>query len=70
MVKRPESKKEVQKDKILEVRMLGIKEVIAYLGVGRNIATKWAKEMGAERRYGRRILYDKKVIDAHLDKMQ
>lgn len=50
-------------------RMLSVEEVCAYLGLGKNRGVEFAKSIGAERKVGRRCLYDKKVIDAALDSM-
>lgn len=50
-----------------EKRLLDIKEVCEYLSLGRNKSIEFAKSIGAERRIGRRCLYDKKAIDHYLD---
>lgn len=52
-----------------EKRLLDSVEVCAYLGLGRNRGVEFAKSIGAERKIGRRCLYDKVVIDKVLDKM-
>lgn len=62
--------KALQENTTMEIRMLDVKGLMVYLGLGKNKAVEWAKTMKAERRYGKRILYDKKVIDAELDKLQ
>lgn len=54
---------------INEKRMLSIKEVCAYTGRGETNARKYMDEIGATRKFGRRVLFDKTVIDAALDKM-
>lgn len=51
-----------------EKRLLDISETCAYLGLGRNKATELARAIGAERKVGRRCLYDKVAIDRHFDK--
>lgn len=48
-------------------RLLSITEATVYLGVGRNSALKYLNEIGAKRTIGRRVLYDLKVIDEHLN---
>jgi hypothetical protein len=51
-----------------EKRLLDVSELCLYLAIGRNNAMILAKEIGAERRIGKRCLYDRKVIDQHFDK--
>lgn len=51
-----------------ESRLLNAKEVCAYLNLGRNRGVEFAKSIGAERKIGRRCLYDKVVIDRYFDK--
>lgn len=48
-------------------RMLSIHEAAAYLGVGRNSALKFLESIGAKQHIGRRVLYDKSVIDQYFD---
>ena len=48
-------------------RMLGIDQAAAYAGMGTRHFRSWANEIGAVRRYNRRLVYDRKVIDAALD---
>lgn len=48
-------------------RLLDASEVCYYLGLGRNKGIEFAKSIGAERKIGRRCLYDRKVIDLHFD---
>lgn len=52
--------------KIEEKRMLNIKEVCAYTGIGQTTARQYMDEIGATKRFGRRVLFDKTVIDAAL----
>lgn len=54
---------------INEKRMLDANEVCIYLSLGRTKGVAYAKSIGAERKIGRRCLYDKKVIDKALDEM-
>lgn len=51
-----------------ESRLLSTKEVCAYLNLGLNRGVEFAKSIGAERKIGRRCLYDKVVIDRYFDK--
>lgn len=50
-------------------RLLNIRELMEYAGLGRNKAIEWGKEIKAEVRIGRRVLYDKAIIDKVLDRM-
>ena len=52
-----------------EKRLFNIKEVCIYTGRGQVTARKYMDEIGATRKFGRRVLFDKTVIDAALDKM-
>jgi len=48
-------------------RLVGRADGAAYCGMGLQTFAAWAKEIGAERRFGRRVLYDRVVIDKKLD---
>ena len=54
----------------IAVRMLSANEVCTYLGLGMNRGVEFAKAAGAERKIGRRCLYDKKIIDHVLDNLE
>ena len=47
-------------------RLLSITEATVYLGLGRSTAINYLEEIGAKRKIGRRVLYDKVTIDEHL----
>jgi len=49
---------------ISEKRLLNIKEVCAYIGVGQTQARQYMEEIGATRHFGRRVLFDKHIIDS------
>lgn len=53
---------------VSEKRLLDATEVCVYLSLGRNRGVEFAKSIGAERKIGRRCLYDKVVIDHYFDK--
>lgn len=55
--------------KIEEKRLLNIKEVCSYIGVGQTQARRYMEEIGATRRFGRRVLFDKNVIDSAISNM-
>jgi predicted DNA-binding transcriptional regulator AlpA len=48
-------------------RLLREPELMEYLGVGRSTARRFGAECGAIVRFGRRIAYDREVIDAAID---
>lgn len=50
-----------------EKRLLDVNEVCMYLNLGRCRGVEFAKSIGAERKIGRRSLFDKKVIDEYFD---
>ena len=60
------NKKQVEQ---VEPRMLTQKQAETYTGLGRNSFTAWAIEIGARVKFGRTVLYDRKIIDAVLDAM-
>lgn len=51
-------------------RLLQEPEMKLYVGLGRNRAREFCESIGATVRIGRRVLYDKTVIDAALDAMR
>ena len=52
---------------ISEKRLLNIEEVTIYIGMGKVTSRKYMDEIGAVRKFGRRVLFDKTVIDKALD---
>lgn len=50
-------------------RLLDVNEVCAYLSLGRCKGVEFAKEIGAEIKIGRRVLYDINKIDKYLDQV-
>lgn len=53
---------------VSEKRLLDANEVCMYLSLGRNRGVEFARSIGAERKIGRRSLYDKAVIDRYFDR--
>lgn len=51
----------------IQPRMLNQKQAEAYTGMGRNSLIEFSKRIGARRKIGRMVLYDRTVIDAGLD---
>jgi len=50
-------------------RLLGRRELQAYLGLGATKATRLGDEAGARINYGKRVLYDRKLLDQYIDRM-
>lgn len=52
-----------------DVRLLSVDEGAAYMGIGKTAFKAYAAQIGAVRRFGRRVLYDKNVLDTAIDNM-
>lgn len=50
-------------------RLMTMKELRAYTGMGRTRACQWGKAIGACRHFGSRILFDRLIVDAAIDRM-
>lgn len=50
-------------------RLLNIRELIDYTGLGESKAKLWAREIGAAKKIGRRTVYDRKIIDKCIDEL-
>lgn len=50
-------------------RLIDTDELRIYLNIGRNNAMKFGEEIGAKVRIGRRVLWDKQVIDNYFDSL-
>lgn len=48
---------------INEKRLLNIKKVCIYTGIGQTRARQYMDEIGATKQFGRRVLFDKTIID-------
>ena len=48
-------------------RLLDITELAQYIGMGKTYSRKWADEIGAVKHFGRRVLFDRNVVDSALD---
>lgn len=51
-------------------RMLNFREAVAYTSLKRQSLNDFAESIGAIRRFGRRVMYDREIIDAAFDKSQ
>ena len=58
-----------KKGTIEETRMLHADQAQRYTGMGRTAFRKWADEIGATRKFGGSVRFDKVVIDKALDAM-
>lgn len=52
-----------------EVRMLDVDGLCSYLSLGRSKAVEFAKSVKACKKFGRRTLFDKTIIDRALNDM-
>ena len=52
-----------------ECRMMSVEQLCAYLNLGKSKALEFGNEAGAKRKIGKRVLYDKKIIDQALDNL-
>lgn len=50
-------------------RLLSEQEACCYIGTGRTLTRRQCETWGCVKYIGRRRLYDKAIIDAHLDNM-
>ncbi len=50
-------------------RLLDIREAAAYVGLGTTKTREWLTDIGALRRFGRRSLYDREIIDNALNRL-
>lgn len=51
-------------------RLMNEKDACEYISMSRSKCRSWAAEIGAVRHIGRRVLYDRNVIDRELDSMK
>ena len=54
----------------IEPRMLTTAQCCAYTGRGITSMKEWCREIGAVRKFGTMIRFDRKVIDAALDALE
>ncbi len=56
--------------KVSEKRLLTAKEAESYTGLGRHGLRSWGERIGAVRKIGKRVLFDKLVIDQFLGQLE
>lgn len=54
----------------VNARMMDTQQAASYCGMGQKHFKAWAEQIGAGRRYNRRMVFDRKVIDAALDALK
>lgn len=52
-----------------EIRMFSVDEGTRYTGLGKSTFRRWAEEIGAVKRIGSRVLYDRTIIDKAIDNL-
>lgn len=57
-------------DTTKEKRLFSIDELAEYLSIGKTRAAHFGKDAGAQRNIGRRVLYDRKLIDKAIDAIE
>ena len=57
---------QIVKGSISDKRLLNADELCIYTGLGRSTARKYAETIGAVRKFGRRVMFDKSIIDESL----
>ena len=51
-------------------RLLNVAELQEYVGLGKSKSIEWGKAIGAEKRIGRRLLFDRVIVDKAIDELQ
>lgn len=54
---------------MIDKRLLPLPEAFEYVGLGRYRAKIFFEQIGAVRKFGKRVLIDKKTLDAALDQL-
>lgn len=49
------------------VRLFSLSDGCAYTGLGKTSFTDFAKQIGAVKKYGKRVLFDRAIIDNAID---
>lgn len=60
-------RKRNKNDNLEMKRLLGIDDLCEYMGLGRCTAAEFGKRNGAVVRIGRRVLYDRSIIDRAIE---
>lgn len=54
----------------MQPRLIGLKALQSYVGLGEKNAAQLGREAGAVVRYGARILYDREAVDRYIDTLK
>ena len=54
----------------MQPRLIGLKALQSYVGLGEKNAAQLGREAGAVVRYGTRVLYDRTEIDRYIDTLK
>jgi len=54
----------------MQQRLLNLKTLQSYVGLGEKRAAQLGREAGAVVRYGSRVLYDRERIDQYIDQLR
>lgn len=54
----------------MQPRLIGLKALQSYVGLGEKNAAQLGREAGAVVRYGTRVLYDREQIDRYIDELR
>lgn len=54
----------------MQPRLIGIKALQSYVGLGERRAAQFGREAGAVVRYGTRVLYDREAVDRYIDTLK
>ncbi len=50
-------------------RLISVAELQEYIGMGKTKAVAWGKAIGADTRLGRRLLFDRVIVDKAIDEL-
>ena len=54
----------------MQPRLIDLKTLHSYVGLGEKNAARFGREAGAVVRYGTRVLYDRETIDRYIDSLK
>ena len=54
----------------MQPRLINLKALQSYVGLGEKNAARFGREAGAVVRYGARILYDREAVDRYIDTLK
>lgn len=54
----------------MQPRLIGLKALQSYVGLGEKRAAQLGREAGAVVKYGSRVLYDRERIDQYIDQLR